>query len=313
MAACRGPSRYPTSALISVGDGAGCIVANIKSVKILLFCYLSLFNMLFQDPDAPVLQQFSLSGSVSLVTGGSRGIGLAAAIGLAEAGSDIAITYKSSLVSTISELEESFLKLGRRFKAYKCNVLIKAEIESCVQQVYADFGSLHVVVANAGIAIHEAAEDTTEEQFREVMGVNLDGAYFTAQAAAHIFKRQQEEKHFKQGRLIFTASISSQIVNFPQKQAVYNASKAGVVRLAKCLAVEWIDFARVNCVSPGYIATDMLDIHPAEWRETWFLMIPASRLCQPYELKGVYVFLASSASSYVTGEEITVGGGYTLT
>ena len=106
--------------------------------------------------------------------------------------------------------------------------------------------------------------------------------------------------------------MSSLIVNHPQKQAPYNASKAGLVRLAKCLAVEWVDFARVNCVSPGYIDTDMLDVHPKEWRDTWFAQIPAQRLCQTYELKGVYVFLASNASSYITGEELVVGGGYTL-
>jgi len=82
--------------------------------------------------------------------------------------------------------------------------------------------------------------------------------------------------------------------------------------MARCLAVEWVDFARVNCVSPGFIATDMLSVHPEEWRKQWFSMIPAQRLCDPAELKGAYVFLASNASSYVTGANIVVDGAYTL-
>ncbi|EGV65452.1 NAD(P)-dependent, short-chain alcohol dehydrogenase [Yamadazyma tenuis] len=268
--------------------------------------------MLYKNQDAPVLSLFSLKGKVSLITGGSRGIGLAAAIGLAEAGSDVAITYNSSSPSYVKELESQFKNLGVMFKTYRCNVAIKADNDKCVAQVLNDFGRLDVVVPNAGICIHVPAEENTEEQYREVMGVNLDGAYFTAQAAANAFKKQKEQGILEQGRIVFTASVSSGVVNYPQKQAVYNASKAGLVRLAKCLAVEWVDFARVNCVSPGFIDTEMLDVHPKEWRKTWFNMIPAKRLCAPYELKGVYVFIASDASSYMTGEEVFVGGGYTL-
>lgn len=269
--------------------------------------------MLFKNKDANVFDLFSLKGRVSLITGGSRGIGLGAAIGLAEAGSSIAITYNTSLPSHIEELKAKFKEMGVTFKAYQCNVTKKDSILECVDKVLEDFGRLDIVVPNAGIAIHTPAEDSTESEYRQIMDVNLDGAFFTAQAAARAFQKQVSQGTLDQGRIVFTASISSQIVNFPQKQAAYNASKAGLVRLAKCLSVEWIDFARVNCVSPGYIDTDMLDVHPKEWRETWFSMIPAQRLCSTYELKGVYVFLSSNASSYLTGEEVVVGGGYTLT
>lgn len=269
--------------------------------------------MLFQPRDKPVLNLFKLTGRNALVTGGSRGIGLYAALALAEAGANIAITYNSTSKKEIADLEEEFKLLGVQFKAYKADVQVKTQIFTAVKQALDDFGSLHVVVANAGIAVHEPAESFSEENYRKTMSVNLDGAFYTAQAAAQAFKAQKQRPEFEQGRLIFTALISSQIVNYPQKQAPYNASKAAVVRLAKCLAVEWIAFARVNCVSPGYIATGMLDVHPKEWRDAWFQMVPAQRLCAPYELKGVYVFLASDASSYLTGEEIVVGGGYTLT
>lgn len=169
------------------------------------------------------------------------------------------------------------------------------------------------MVPNSGITSQASAEDFSEEAYRNIMAVNLDGAFFTAQAAANSFKRQKKEGKLDQGRIIFTASVSSLVVNIPQNQAPYNASKAGLVRLAKCLSVEWVDFARVNCVSPGSITTDMLHSLPSEWRDSWLSMVPAQRFCLPHELKGVYVFLASNASSYTTGDELVVGGGYTLT
>ncbi|TVY51076.1 putative NADP-dependent mannitol dehydrogenase, partial [Lachnellula cervina] len=160
-------------------------------------------------------------------------------------------------------------------------------------------------------ATHHAALDYTPQQFRAVMDVNLDGAFYTAQAAGRIFERQVREGRAK-GNVVFTASVSAILVNVPQKQAAYNASKAAVVQLARCLSVEWVDFARVNCVSPGFIATDMLDVHPEAWRKIWLSMIPAGRLCEPAELKGAYVFLASEASSYMTGANLVLDGGYTL-
>lgn len=268
--------------------------------------------MLLQGPDVHVLQMFSLKGKVSLVTGGLRGIGLAAAVGLAEAGADVAITYNSSAQAHIDRLAAQFAAHGVRFRAYRCNVSSRAEIADVVERVVADLGALHVCVANAGIDKYLPAEDFGESDYRLVLGVNLDGAFFTAQAAANAFKRQQQGDPRFQGRVVFTALVLSQVVNYPQKQAPYNALKAAVVQLAKCLAVEWVHFARVNCVSPGYIDTELLDAHPAEWRDRWMAMIPAERMCAPYELKGVYVFLASDASSYMTGEELVVAGGYSL-
>ncbi|KAG9255849.1 uncharacterized protein F5Z01DRAFT_680411 [Emericellopsis atlantica] len=128
------------------------------------------------------------------------------------------------------------------------------------------------------------------------------------QAAAHVMKARNKTR----GSIIFTASVSGILVNVPQTQAAYNASKAGLIHLAKSLAVEWTDFARVNCVSPGFIATEMLDVHPKAWRDKWFSMIPGARLCLAPELKGSYVYLASDASSYMTGANLVVDGGYTL-
>ncbi|KAG9233831.1 hypothetical protein BJ875DRAFT_535135 [Amylocarpus encephaloides] len=155
-------------------------------------------------------------------------------------------------------------------------------------------GTLDIVVVNAGIVTHCPAEEYAPEHFKEIMDVNLNKA------------------GGKRGNVVFMASVSAILVNVPQKQAAYNASKAGVVQLVRCSSVEWVDFCRVNCVSPGFIATDMLDMHPKEWREKCVGMIPAARLCEPAELKGAYVFCASDASSCMTGANLVIDGGYTL-
>ncbi|KAM5354429.1 hypothetical protein ACJ41O_001078 [Fusarium nematophilum] len=261
------------------------------------------------NPSAPVLSHFSLEGKTALVTGASRGIGLEVARGLLEAGASVGITYSttppeeiSSLVQTLSDANP-----GRTVKAYQCNVTDRAAVNSVIQTASLDLGGLDIVVANAGIADHIPAEEYPEDRFREMLNVNVNGAFWTAQAAANAMKGSKTR-----GSIIFTASVSAILVNVPQKQAAYNASKAAVVHLAKSLAVEWVDFARVNCVSPGFIATDMLAVHPKEWRDKWFGMIPGGRLCEPQELKGAYVFLASDASSYMTGANVVIDGGYTL-
>ncbi|RDW68142.1 oxidoreductase-1 [Coleophoma cylindrospora] len=260
---------------------------------------------LSKPQNSHVLSQFSLKGKNAIVTGGSRGIGYEVVVGLAEAGANVAFTY-----STTKDADAIAAKIasetGVIVKAYHGDVRNVDSIKETINKITAEFGSLHVVVANAGIATHIDALNYTPEQFSEIMRVNLDGAFYTAQAAGQIFKKQGY------GNVIFTASVSAILVNVPQKQMAYNASKAGVVQMARCLAVEWVDFARVNCISPGFIATDMLSVHPEEWRKQWFSMIPAARLCDPCELKGAYVFLASDASSYMTGANMVIDGAYTL-
>ncbi|OJJ49474.1 hypothetical protein ASPZODRAFT_129952 [Penicilliopsis zonata CBS 506.65] len=227
-----------------------------------------------------VLKLFDLTGKVAIVTGGARGIGLEVSRGLAEAGANVAVVYNSSSAAKGIAAEIGTTN-NVKTAAYKADVTKQEEIEAVVHQVVKDFGRLDIMVANSGIATCIAAEDYTTEQWRDIMKVNLDGAFYSAQAAARIFKTQGH------GNVIFTASVSATLVNLPQKQAAYNASKAGVVQLAKCLSVEWVDFCRVNCISPGYIATDILDIHPNEWQKKWLDMIPANRMADPYELKGV--------------------------
>lgn len=268
---------------------------------------------MYQPANDIVKSLFDLSGRVAAVTGGVRGIGLAAAQGLAEAGADVALIYNSAPAALVQEVSAKLANTAKiKVRTYCADVCNKATITSVIEQIAAEFGRLDIVVANSGIVEYGPAEDFTEAAYRNTLDVNLDGAFFTAQAAAKVFKRLVHENGIRQGKIIFTASVSSLIVNFPQKQAPYNASKAGVVQLAKCLAVEWSGFARVNCVSPGYIETDLLSVHPKEWRDRWFSMIPSNRMCQTYELKGTYVYLASDASSYMTGAELVTDGAVSI-
>ncbi|RJE26706.1 hypothetical protein PHISCL_00937 [Aspergillus sclerotialis] len=261
--------------------------------------------VLSQPEDKPVLKAFDLTGKVAAVTGGARGIGLEVSKALAEAGANVALIYNTS--KEADTLARDIASTNNvRAAAYQANVGEQKQIESVVQKIAEDFGKLDIIVVNSGVTSNIPAEDYTTEQWSHIMKVNLDGAFYTAQAASKIFKKQGH------GNVIFTASVSATLVNVPQKQAAYNASKAGVVQMAKCLAVEWVDFCRVNCISPGFIATDILDIHPKEWREKWNSMVPAQRFAQAYELKGAYVFCASDASSYMTGADLIIDGGYTL-
>lgn len=270
------------------------------------------------NPEAPVLSHFSLAGKTAIVTGGCRGIGLEVARGLCEAGAKVAITYSSTAPEEANEIaaQISSANEGRLVKAYKCNVQSVADVEATVEAVVKEVGNgrLDIMVANAGISKNQPAIDYPEDKFREMFDINVNGAFWAAQAAARVFEKQSKADGAPfRGSIIFTGSVSATLVNVPQKQAAYNSSKAALVHLSKSLAVEWVDFTRVNSISPGFIETEMLGIHPAEWRSVWNSMVPGRRFCKPAELKGIYVFLASDASSYMTGADLIIDGGYTLT
>ncbi|EFX05528.1 short chain dehydrogenase reductase [Grosmannia clavigera kw1407] len=271
------------------------------------------------NPDAPVLTQFSLAGKTALVTGGSRGIGLEVAKGLAEAGAIVAITYSTSepqaaiaaIQTAAAAASSSSASVTPR--AYKCDVTEQAAIEAAVEAAARELGTgrLDILVANAGISDHTTAISYPVDAMRRIFDVNVNGAFWAAQASARVFQRQVAAGG-RPGTIIFTASVSASITNTPQPQAAYNATKAALVHLAKGVAVEWVDFARVNCVSPGYIETDMIATVREDWRKEWIRQIPGRRMCQTAELKGIYLFLASDASSYMTGADLIIDGGISL-
>ena len=203
---------------------------------------------------------FSLADHTAVVTGCTRGIGQAIAIGLAEAGAKVAVTYSSTDPAKADLIAQELSASGNgvEVRAYRCDVKSKTDVGAVVEKVTEELGggTLDICVANAGIAAHIPALEYKEEDWREMLDVNFHGAFWTAQAAAKVFERQKKAGGHGRASIIFTASVSAILVNLPQQQAAYNASKAAVVHLAKSLAVEWVDFARVNCISPGFISTD---------------------------------------------------------
>ena len=167
-----------------------------------------------------------------------------------------------------------------------------------------EMGRIDIAFCNAGISINVPAEEMTYEQWRKVIDINLTGVFLTATAAGRYMIRQGG------GSIINTASMSGHIVNIPQPQVAYNASKAGVIMLTKSLAVEWADKnVRVNSISPGYIMTDLIRGH--ELIPRWTELSPSSRMGNPEELQGVALYLASDASSFTTGSDFVVDGAYT--
>ncbi|KAK7745828.1 hypothetical protein SLS53_002545 [Cytospora paraplurivora] len=236
-----------------------------------------------ENVNTPVLSQFSLNGKIAAVTGGAKGIGKEIVRGLAEAGADVALIYGSSHQAAEELAEEISSATGQRVQPYQCDVANREQTANVINTICSDFGAgrLDVVVANAGVCANIPSLEYTEETWRQNNSVNLDGVMWTAQAAGRIFKRQGK------GNLIVTASVSATLINVPQTQVAYNASKAAAVHLAKGLAVEWADFARVNCVSPGFIMTEMLTAQPRERFERWLGMIPGGRICDAAELKSV--------------------------
>lgn len=260
------------------------------------------------DPQLPahVMDLFLLKGKVASITGGSSGIGYAVAEAYAQAGADVAIWYNST---PAEELAASLgAKYGVTCRAYKCAVGNAAEVKATVAQQVQDFGRIDVFVANAGVPWRLGAlvdlEDDDDEAWHKLVNTDLDGVYYCAKHVGKVFKKQ------KSGSFIITASMSGHIVNVPQTQAAYNAVKAACLHLGKSLAVEWAHFARVNTVSPGYIVTPIVQGVSQERIDSWLPLIPMGRRGLAQELVGAYLYLASNASTYTTGSDIIVDGGY---
>lgn len=253
-------------------------------------------------PDS-VFDMFTMKNKTVIITGGSGGIGAEIANGLAEAGANIALWYHNN-DSAVSHALQLTKKYSVRAKAYKVSVEVQEQVQQAVQQVVNELGGLDVMIANAGIPAKAGGLDQSLDEWRKVIDVDINGAYYCARAAGEIFRKQGF------GNLIFTGSMSAHIVNVPQQQAAYNSAKAAIIHLSKSLAVEWADFARVNSVSPGYIDTAISGDCPTEMKEQWYNRIPMRRDADPRELKAAYLYLASDASTYTTGTDIIVDGGY---
>ena len=239
-----------------------------------------------------------LSGKLVVITGGGRGIGLATARRFLAQGSRVVVV---DLAMTDPDLDAEFLPV---------DVTDAEAVEAAASDVAARFGAPDVVLNAAGIVRSASAEDMTVADWRQVVDIDLSGTFYVCQA----FGRRMLDAG--RGSVINIASMSGSISNFPQKQVSYNAAKAGVVHLTKTLAGEWADRGvRVNSVSPGYIATDLtaalLEREP-ELGVTWRERTPMGRLGTPDEVASVILFLASEASSFMTGSDVIADGGYTV-
>ncbi|KAJ4391290.1 hypothetical protein N0V93_004907 [Gnomoniopsis smithogilvyi] len=256
-------------------------------------------------PNIPtnVLEQFSMKGRVVVVNGASDGIGYSVTEGMVEAGADVALWYNSN-DAAISKAATFSKQFGIRAKAYQVNVTDADAVKKGLEQVVQDFGKVDCFVANAGMAISKAITEQTIDEYRKQMAVNVDGVVYCAKYAGEIFKQQGF------GNLIITSSISAHIVNVPVDQPVYNSTKAFVTQLGKSLAREWREFARVNIVSPGFFDTKM-GASPKVLNEG-LRMTPLGRQGDVKEIKALYLYLASDASTYMTGSDVLIDGGYTL-
>jgi 3-oxoacyl-(acyl-carrier-protein) reductase len=242
-----------------------------------------------------------LEGKISLVTGGSRGIGRAVVLALADAGADVAFTYQNSKDQS-EVLAKAVEQKGVRCKAYQADVASAEEMQKVVKQVVADLGPVAILVNNAGITRDKSFLKMTKQMWDEVMHVNLDGVFYTTQLVA------QDMIGAGWGRIINISSIVGQTGNFGQ--ANYAATKGAVISFTETLARE---LARkgitVNAVAPGFIETDMVKGMAEQALAQVKAMTPMGRLGKPEEIADAVVFLAGPNSSYVTGQVLAVNGG----
>ena len=234
-----------------------------------------------------IIENMRLDGKKGFVTGAARGIGKCTATAFAEAGADVAIVDL--------DIEEA-------------KKTAKEQVDAMVEEVVKELGGLDFCHNNAGICINAPAEEMTYEQWLKVININLNGIFLTDIAAGKYMLENGG------GSIINTASMSAHIVNVPQPQCAYNASKAGVIQLTKSLAIEWAKRGvRVNCISPGYIGTELTLNSPTliPLIEKWNEMAPMGRMGKPEELEAICVYLAGDTSSFTTGSDIVVDGAFT--
>ncbi|PWY69024.1 short chain dehydrogenase [Aspergillus sclerotioniger CBS 115572] len=257
----------------------------------------------FPNTPTNVLAQLRLSGKVVIITGAADGIGYAVAEAMAEANANIAMWYNSNDIA-VEKAQTLAITHGVQTTAYKVDVSNPDVVQKAIQDVVKDFGKIDVFVANAGMAISKPILEQTLEEYRKQMSVNVDGVLYCAKYVGEVFQRQGF------GNLIITSSMSGHIVNVPVDQPVYNASKAFVTHFGKSLAREWREFARVNIVSPGFFETKM-GASPQAINEA-YRMSALGRQGHVKEIKGLYLYLASDASTFMTGSDVLIDGGYVL-
>ncbi len=257
---------------------------------------------------APILERFRLDGRVALITGAGQGIGRGYAHALGEAGAAVAVAdlVQEKAEQVAGELHDK----GIDALGIAADVTSESDIRRMIDAVLERWGRLTIGVNNAGMADWMAAEDVSEANWDMINDLNLKGVFRCAQAEARVMFEAGY------GKIINTASMSASIVNTPQNQVVYNTTKAAVLHMTRSLAAEWAPRGiRVNSISPGYTRTQLVEdfLHTpvgAEYAPKWIDLTPMGRMCEVPDLQGAIVYLASSVSDFMTGNDMVVDGGY---
>ena len=251
-----------------------------------------------------LIDRFRLDGKVAVITGASSGLGAAFAVGLAEVGADIAICARRTdrLEQTKADVEA----LGRRCVAITADVSDPADCIRVVEETVEHLGRLDIHVNNAGIGTAVPASKETPDQFRQVIEINLNGSYWMAQACGKVMKPGSS--------IVNIGSVlGSTTAGLPQ--AAYSSSKAAIIGLTRDLAQQWTGRKgiRVNALAPGFFPSEMTDTYPEGYIDAMLQRVPAGRKGDPEELTAALIFLASDASSYITGALLPVDGGMLVT
>jgi NAD(P)-dependent dehydrogenase (short-subunit alcohol dehydrogenase family) len=252
-----------------------------------------------------ILDKFSLSHKVAVVTGGNRGIGRAIAKGFAEAGATVVIAARDAKknAEAVAEIEA----FGGTAIALEVDVTSRADLQRMNDTVTSRFGQIDVLVNNAGIGFHANALTLDDDEWRRLFDTNLDAVWKASQIVGTDMVARGS------GSIINIGSMSGLIINRPQWHSPYGISKAAVHHLTKSLAAEWAPAGvRVNAIAPGYVKTEIASTEYEEYAHYWRDEVPMQRYGSTEEIAPTALYLASEASSFMTGSVIVIDGGYTL-
>lgn len=271
-----------------------------------------MIKAIYREGDHGMIQNyldnsFSLEGKVALVTGGGRGIGQIIARDLARAGAKVAIFSRSGAYKTIELIKNE----GGVALDIIADVTDEHQVGNGIDKILNKYDHLDIVVNNAGVCYHKSLFEATLKEWKTCIEINLTGTYIVCRESA----RAMIDKKID-GCIINIASMSGHIINIPQYQAAYNASKAAVIHLTKSLAIELINHnIRINSISPGYVSTPMsIDpsfVEPA-LLAAWKPLFPMQRMAKPEELTGCIIWLCSKNAGYTTGADIVIDGAYSI-